>query len=223
MNTRDLQYLIAVAEEQHFGRAAQRCFVSQPALSMQLKKLEQSLGVTLFERNNKSVLVTPIGKAIVEQARVVLRELEDLQQLAEKMKDPFAGEFRLGIIPTVGPYLLPHILPVIRKIFPKLQLQVYENKTHDIIDKLQKAQLDAIILALPVNQSGIVSRLLYKENFLLALPHRHALTKKKQIHLKDLEDEPLLLLAEGHCLRDQALEVCAKAGAHQQSGFQATS
>jgi len=223
MNTRDLQYLIAVAEEQHFGKAAARCFVSQPALSMQLKKLEQTLGVNLFERNNKNVLITPVGKTIVEQARLILRQIDELTNLAEKSKDPFAGVFHLGIIPTVGPYLLPHILPAIAAHLPNLDLQVYENNADDMVRKCQEGDLDAMVLALPIAGDGIHSQSLYQEDVVVALPKSHPLTKKKTIHLQDLQNESLLLLAQGHCFRDQALEICAHAGISQHAGFQATS
>jgi len=223
MNIRDLKYLIAVAETEHFGQAAARCHVSQPTLSMQIKKLEDELGVQFFERTNKSVMITPIGKALAAQARQILGEINTLKQIANNAKDPFSGEFRLGIIPTMGPYLLPKLLPIIKKHLPKIDIIVYENKSHIILNELRSGLLDAIILALPVNEDGLTAQELFEEPFLLALPKQHPLAKKTSIQLKDIENEELLLLEEGHCLRDQALEVCGMVGAKDRSGFKATS
>ncbi len=223
MNIRDLKYLIAVAETEHFGQAADRCCVSQPTLSMQLKKLEEELGVQFFERSNKSVMITPVGKALAEQARQILGEINTLKQIASHAKDPLSGEFRLGIIPTMGPYLLPKLLPIMKKHLPKIELIVNENKTHVLLSELRSGLLDAIILALPVPNEGLTAHDLFDEPFLLALPKGHALSKKNKVNLSDIENEELLLLEEGHCLRDQALEACGKIGARDRSGFKATS
>lgn len=223
MNIRDLKYLVAVTETAHFGQAAERCCVSQPTLSMQLKKLEDELGVQFFERNNKSVMITPVGKALALQARSILGEINTLKQIASHAKDPFAGEFRLGIIPTMGPYLLPDLLPIIKKRLPKIDLIVFENKTSVILNELRSGLLDAIILALPVSDEGLVTKELFQEDFLLALPKKHPLVNKNKIQMQDIKNETLLLLEEGHCLRDQALEACGLVGATEKSGFKATS
>ena len=223
MNIRDLQYLVAVADTQHFGRAAERSFVSQPTLSAQLKKLEEELGVQLIERNNKRVRVTKEGEAIVAQARVVLSEIEHLKALAQHSQDPLAGTFHLGIIPTLGPYLLPHILPAFKKQLPNLQLIVQENKTENIVSALKEGELDAIILALPIESTGLEGKELFCEPFYIALPTEHLLNKKKKLSLQDLKEETLLLLDEGHCLREQALEACQFARGKKTPGFQATS
>ncbi len=223
MNIRDFKYLIALAETEHFGQAATRCHVSQPTLSMQIKKLEDELGVQFFERTNKSVMITPIGKALAEQARQILGEINTLKQIANNAKDPFSGEFRLGIIPTMGPYLLPKLLPIIKKHLPKINIIVYENKSQLILSELRSGLLDAIILALPIKEDGLTAQELFEEPFLLALPKQHPLAKKTNIQLKDIENEELLLLEEGHCLRDQALEVCGMLGSKDRSGFKATS
>jgi len=223
MNIRDLKYLIAVADYRHFGKAAKACFVSQPTLSAQLKKLEEELGVQLFERNNKQVFITPIGQTIIAQARIALRETEKLRELSQLAKDPFAGKFKLGVIPTLGPYLLPHILPIIKHKLPQLELLLFEDKTENVLAQLQQGKLDAIILALPVPHDGMVVRELFKEPFYVALPKQHVLDKQKNIKLKDLHHETLLLLEEGHCMRDQALAVCRSAKPNERNDYYATS
>ncbi|ATN74863.1 LysR substrate-binding domain-containing protein [Coxiella burnetii] len=223
MNIRDLKYLLAVADSAHFGKAAEKCFVSQPTLSAQLKKLEEELGVRLFERNNKRVLITPIGQIIAAQVRVILQEVEKLKVLAQNAQDPFAGVFHLGIIPTLGPYLLPIIFEIFKKRLPKLNLVVYENKTENILHELQQGRLDAVILALPVSAPNLVVQELFCEPFYVALPKHHPLAKKKSVTLADLEKETLLLLEEGHCLREQALEACSMTAAKTEMGFKATS
>ena len=223
MNIRDLKYFVAVAELQHFGKAAARCCVSQPTLSMQLKKLEEELGAQLFERNNKQVMITPVGRAILLQARKILHEIELIKQVAQNAQDPMSGTFRLGIIPTLGPYLLPQVLKDLQRRFPKLDLVIYENKTENILRECREGVLDAIVLALPIPVQGFVVENLFAEKFLVALPARHPLSGKKQISMDELKNEQLLLLEEGHCLRDQALEACRFSGAMEKSGFKATS
>jgi LysR family hydrogen peroxide-inducible transcriptional activator len=190
---------------------------------MQLKKLEDELGVQFFERTNKSVMVTPVGMDLALQARNILGEINTLKQIASHAKDPFSGEFRLGIIPTMGPYLLPQLLPIIKKRLPKIDLIVYENKTSLILNELRAGLLDAIILALPVSDEGLSTHELFEEPFFLAIPKDHRLVKKTKIHMQDIQNESLLLLEEGHCLRDQALEACSMIGATEKSGFKATS
>lgn len=222
MNIRDLKYLIAVADHNHFGKAAEACFVSQPALSMQIKKLEESLGVVLIERNNKRIFFTDIGKLIVQQARDILYRVETLQEIANQSKDPFCGELRLGIIPTLAPYLLPLIIPGLSTLFPKLTLYLIEETTSNLVTKLHEGALDAALLALPIEGDFSVHPL-FDEEFVLAIPKDHPLAKQKMAHISDLENKTLLLLEEGHCLRDQALAVCHRANASELKTFHATS
>jgi len=223
MNLRDLQYLVAVAEQKHFGKAAQACFISQPALSMQIKKLENTLGVQLFERTHNSVLLTDVGKIICERARNILVQTKEIQDIAQQAKNPFMGELRVGIIPTIAPYLLPHIMPGLSKLFPQLTLYLVEAQTSQLIEKLQTGKLDVALLALPITEQDLVTVSLFEEEFLLAVPNQHALAKRKIIKSTDLENLTLLLLEDGHCLREQALTVCHRANAVEAKGFQATS
>jgi len=223
MNIRDLKYLVAVAEQKHFGKAAEACFVSQPTLSTQIKKLEEFLGVTLIERTNRQVLLTPAGELVVRQARVVLGDLNDLVQLAEQQRDPLGGELRLGIIPTVAPYLLPKILPKLRKAFPNLALQLTEAQTSVITNMLKLGELDALILALPTEEDHLTEIPLYIEPFYLAVGSQHPKAGAKTASLSDLDEAEVLLLEDGHCLRDQALEVCNSANAVENTNFRATS
>ncbi len=223
MNIRDLKYLITVAELKHFGKAAEACFVSQPTLSMQLKKLEDELDIQIFERNNKQVLTTVTGQALINQAQIILREVEQLKMIAQLARDPFAGIFRLGIIPTIAPYLLPHIMAPLKKQLPKLELYLLEEKTSRLIEELKTGKIDAAILALPINDNDFAEQLLYAEAFYVALPNDHYLNKKKTLKLSDLANETVLLLDDGHCLRDQALEVCGMTTIREKSDFRATS
>jgi LysR family hydrogen peroxide-inducible transcriptional activator len=223
MNLRDLQYLTAVAELKHFGKAAAACHTSQPTLSMQLKKLEEMLGITLFERSNKRVMITPIGEAIVERAQRILREAEEITATAKMAQNPYAGKFRLGVFPTLAPYFLPLAIPSLRKKFPQLQLLLVEEKTPALLEKLKAGTLDAALLALPIAEDGLETAPLFDDPFLLAVPHNHTLAKRKIIRQNDIADECLLLLEDGHCLRAQALEVCHMAGASEQQEFRATS
>jgi len=222
MNLRDLQYLVALAETRHFGRAAQRCHVSQPTLSAQLRKLEEFLGVTLIERRPRRVGLTPAGEAVVERARRMLRDAEDIRALARASQDPLGGQLKLGLIPTLGPYLLPRVAPRITRALPKLQLMLYEFQTAPLVDRVVQGELDVAILALPADTKGLVTRSLFAEAFLVAMPEHHRLGERKRLKPADLAGEKLLLLEEGHCLRDQALEVCERAGTEEQS-FRATS
>jgi LysR family transcriptional regulator, hydrogen peroxide-inducible genes activator len=223
MNINDLKYLVAVAETQHFGKAADLCFVSQPTLSMQLKKLEEELDIKIFERTNKKVFVTESGKKILEKARRVLSEVNDLKQVAKNQQNPYCGEFHLGIIPTMGPYLLPKLMPMIQSEHPNLELIPYEDKTEVILDRLNNGELDAILLALPVDHGSLVEKKLFTEDFYAAVPPDNPLAKQAAVTLSDLESQKLLLLGEGHCFRDQALAACRYTGAQLKSGFQATS
>lgn len=224
MNLKDLKYLLALAEYRHFGKAAKACSVSQPTLSIQLKKLEQVLGVQLFERGQKRVLITASGLSIIEQAKHVLSAMNELERLAKLAKDPFSAELRLGLIPSLGPYLLPHILPVIKQQLPKLVLYLYEDKTEVLLTQLNQGNLDAVILALPVQHKGMTVETLFREPFFLVMPASHLLHHKKELHLKDLNHDNLLLLEEGHCLRDQSLEICRKKNnLKEKTNYRATS
>lgn len=222
MNLRDLNYLVAVAEYRHFGKAAEACFVSQPTLSAQLIKLEAALGVKIFERSNRQILITPIGKQLVTQAQNILREINYFHELAKNTKDPLIGEFRLGIIPTVGPYLLPYILPTIKKHLPQLKILLHEDKTTHILEGLKQGKLDAVILAIPVPADGCKVKKLFQEPFLVAMPKNHRLANKKLLEIKDLKNENLLLLEDGHCLREQALDICHFTQLRENAGFYAT-
>jgi LysR family hydrogen peroxide-inducible transcriptional activator len=219
----ELRYLVAVAEEGQVARAAERCHVGQPTLSTQLKKLEDTLGVQLFERGPRGLKPTAAGAPIIAQARVVLEEVQKLRELARTAQDPMAGALRVGAIPTLGPYLLPHLLPAIRKTYPKLRLLLSESLTAQLLEALHKHTLDAALLALPVAHAGLETMELFREPFELALPVGHRLAKKKHAQPQDLADENLLLLAEGHCLRDQALDVCGTARRESREEVQATS
>ncbi len=223
MNLRDLRYLVAVAEHRHFGRAAEACFVSQPTLSTQLKKLEETLGVKLIERTNRQVMLSPAGEMIVEQAQKVLSEVDLLVSMAEQHKDPLGGDFKLGVIPTVAPYLLPKILRPIRKQFPNLRLQLVEAQTAQLTRMLKLGELDALLLALPLQEENIRELAIYEEPFYFAAAKSHPKAGLKSIAAEDLAEEEVLLLEDGHCLRDQALEVCNRHHAVENANFRATS
>ncbi|KRF00370.1 transcriptional regulator [Frateuria sp. Soil773] len=224
MNLRDLQYLVSLAEHRHFGRAAEASFVSQPTLSTQIRKLEDELGVALVERTPRKVLLTETGREIARRARGVLAEIDEIKAIAQRTRDPEAGRLRLGIFPTLGPYLLPHLVPLVRKHFPRLELLLIEEKTEQVVKMLREGSLDVGVLALPLHEDSLHAEFLFEEPFVLAVPDSHPLARRKgRLKLADLEDESLLLLEDGHCLRDQALEVCQLAGAGEKVGFRATS
>ena len=224
MNLRDLHYLVALAAHRHFGRAAEACFVSQPTLSTQIKKLEEELGVTLVERTPGKILLTETGRQITQRARAVLAEVDEIKAIAQRTRDPEAGTLRLGIFPTLGPYLLPHVIPQLRERFPRLELLLIEEKTEHVLRMLREGALDAGIVALPVHEESLHSEFLFQEPFVLAVPCGHPLARRTaRLKLSDLHSEHLLLLEDGHCLRDQALEVCQLAGASEKTGFRATS
>jgi LysR family hydrogen peroxide-inducible transcriptional activator len=222
MNLRDLQYLVALAETRHFGRAAERCHVSQPTLSAQLKKLEEYLGVALIERRPRKVALTASGEAVIERARHMLQGAEDIRALARASQDPLAGPLKVGLIPTLGPYLLPRVMPRIAQALPKLALLLHEYQTAPLVQRVLDGELDLAILALPADTRGLQTRPLFAEAFLVAMPEQHRLASKRRLRTPDLAGEKLLLLEEGHCLREHALEACARAGAEDQ-GFRATS
>lgn len=223
MNLRDLRYLVALADHKHFGRAAAASFVSQPTLSTQIKKLEEELGVSLVERAPRKVMLTPAGRDIAERARRVIGEVEQMKEAARRSQDPEAGSVRLGMFPTLGPYLLPHVVPGIRARFPQLELLLIEEKSDVLLARLREGKLDAGLLALPLHNDQLHIEFLFEEPFLLAVPETHPLAKRDSLGLKELANQRLLLLEDGHCLRDQALDVCHVAGAGEMSGFQATS
>jgi LysR family hydrogen peroxide-inducible transcriptional activator len=223
LKLKDLRYLVAVADLRHFGRAAARCFVSQPTLSAQLKKLEQALGVQLIERAPNNVSLTAAGEEVVARARRILEASDEVVALARSQRDPLAGPLRVGLLPTIGPYLLPRVSPAIRRALPRLQLRLYEYQTAPMLERLRGGELDVGILALPVELTGLESRELYREPFLVALPERHRLAAHDTVRIADLKGETLLLLEDGHCLRDQALEVCSRVGVREQQDFRATS
>jgi LysR family transcriptional regulator, hydrogen peroxide-inducible genes activator len=222
LSLRALGYLVALAETRHFGRAAERCFISQPTLSAQLKKLEDQLGVQLVERGQQ-VRLTPIGERVVERAVRVLDEAREIEELARNFQDPLAGDVRIGLIPTVGPYLLPHIAEALRDRFPRLKLLLLEHQTHALVELLKRGEVDVGILALPIPMERLVTRELYTETFQVALPAGHRLGRRKRLKLDDLDGESLLLLEEGHCLRDQALAACRLARVREAPDFRATS
>ncbi len=223
MNLKDLKYLVALSEYRHFGKAADSCFVSQPTLSMQIKKLEDLLGVQLIERTNKSVMLSEIGIEISTRAKKILAQADEIKELAKSAKDPYSGELKIGIIPTLAPYLLPHIVPKLSKSFPKLALYLVEEQTVYLLDKLEQGKIDAAILALPLGDTKLIAIPLFEEEFLLAVPKTHALAERKFVKQADLANKSLLLLDDGHCLRDQALLYCQQAHAAEMKGFRATS
>ena len=224
MNLRDLEYLVAVADHRHFGDAAAACFVSQPTLSTQLKKLEGELGIELVERNPRNITLTAAGTRIVEKARDVLAGVDEIQALADAAKDPESGTVRLGLFPTLAPYLLPHVVGPLHERFPELQLLLTEEKTGLLLERLHDGRLDAVVVARPVHDGGLHEEPLFVEDFVLAVGADHPLARRTgPVPVSVLADQELLLLDEGHCLRDQALSVCSLAGASERRGFRATS
>ena len=179
MNLRDLHYLVALAEHRHFGRAAEACFVSQPTLSTQIKKLEEELGVALVERAPRKVLLTEVGREIADRARDVINEVDQIKSIARRTRDPELGTVRLGIFPTLGPYLLPHAVPLIRRAFPKLELLLVEEKTEVVLQRLREGRLDAGILALPIHEDSLHTEFLFEEPFLLAVPRHHPFSQAR--------------------------------------------
>ena len=223
MNIRALQYLVTLADVRHFSKAADRCFVSQPTLSTQIRKLEEELDVQLVERTPRKVMLTKVGEEVVERCRRVLNEVEAMRSIARQARDPESGLLRIGIFPTLAPYLLPHVIPTLRRRFPRLTLRLFEEKTEDILEMLSQGQLDAAILALPIGTDRFVTRTLFEEPFVVAMPEHHPLSQRQTLSMAELEDQELLLLEDGHCLREHALEVCQMTGAHEKLDFHATS
>ncbi len=208
MTLTELKYIVAVARERHFGRAAEACFVSQPTLSVAIKKLEEELGVTIFERGGNEIGVTPVGQQLVSQAQKVLEESANLKEIARLGNDPLAGPLRVGVIHTIGPYLLPKLVPTQIERTPQMPLILQENFTHRLIELLRQGEIDCAIMALPLPETGLVTQALYDEQFIVATPATHEWANRACISATDLKQQNMLLLGSGHCFRDQVLEVC---------------
>ena len=223
MNLRDLRYCVALADTRHFGKAAERSFVSQPTLSAQIKKLETYLGVQLIERQPRKVTLTEMGAKILPVARRILQESDEIVSMARNDHDPLSGKLKLALIPTIGPYLLPLVARKLRKQLPRLKLMLYEYQTQPLLEKLRAGDIDLGILALPVPLDGLEARPLYDESFTLAVPIHSPLAKRATVKVDDLNGETLLLLEDGHCLRDQALDVCSRIDVKESEDYRATS
>jgi LysR family transcriptional regulator, hydrogen peroxide-inducible genes activator len=217
MTLTELKYIVAVARERHFGRAAEQCFVSQPTLSVAIKKFEEELNITLFERGSSEISVTPIGAQIIEQAQKVLDQAANLKEMAKVGKDPLAGPLRLGIIYTIGPYLLPHLVKKMIHDAPQMPLILQENFTVKLLELLRLGEIDVAILAEPFSQTGLVTQALYDEPFIVALPKGHEWSKRKSVSAEELKKQTMLLLGAGHCFRDHVLEVCPELSRFSQS------
>lgn len=222
MNLRDLNYFVVLAEVKHFGEAAKRCYVSQPTLSMQIKKLEDTLGVVLFERSNKQVFLTDKGNELLGKAKKILILSDEMREMARHLNDPFTGDLRLGVIPTVAPYLLPIVMPTFKNNFPNLKVWLIEEQTNRLINQLEDGLIDAAILAHPIAGNFIYQNL-FEEAFYFACSNTHPFAKSKSIAINDLADQQVMLLEEGHCLRNQAMAVCQMAKANEVADFTATS
>jgi LysR family hydrogen peroxide-inducible transcriptional activator len=208
MTLTEPRYIVAVARERHFGRAAEACFVSQPTLSVAIKKLEDELDVKLFERGANEVTVTPLGEEIVRQAQSVIEQAAAIKEIAKRGKDPLAGPLKLGIIYTIGPYLLPELVKHAIEMFPQMPLMLQENFTIKLLEMLRTGELDAAIMAEPFPDTGLAVAPLYDEPFIIAVPTQHPLARRQQISSEELKQETMLLLGTGHCFRDHVLEVC---------------
>ncbi|PSU33028.1 DNA-binding transcriptional regulator OxyR [Photobacterium lutimaris] len=223
MNIRDLEYLVALSEHKHFRKAAEACFVSQPTLSGQIRKLEEELGVALLERTSRKVLFTDAGLTLVAQAQKVLLEVKVLTELASEQGGSMSGPLHIGFIPTVGPYLLPHIIPQIKANFPELELFLHEAQTHQLVQQLEDGKLDCIILAAVKESEPFIELPLYHEPMVLAVPEDHPWADRQSLPMAELHGHTLLMLGDGHCLRDQAMGFCFAAGAQEDGSFKATS
>ena len=223
MNLRDLEYLLALHDVRHFRKAAERCFVSQPTLSGQIRKLEDELAITLIERDTRNVMFTQSGEAIVDHARLILAEVKRLKDTAQAFRDPMAGELRMGLIPTVAPYLLPKIMPNLFRNCPNLSWRLEEQQTHVLLNMLRDGELDALILPWLPDMQGFGRIRLYDEPLWLASASEHKLNQYDEVRLEQLDGEMVLMLEDGHCLRDQALGYCFSAGAKEDGTFRATS
>jgi len=223
LKLKDLRYLVALADTRHFGQAAARCYVSQPTLSAQLKKLEDYLGVQLVERHPRRIAITEAGQQVVARARRIIEASDEIVSLAETRRDPLAGRLRVALLPTIGPYLLPIVAPRLRRKLPRLELLLYEYQTGPMLQHLQAGDIDLGILALPVPSEGLAERKLFDEPFVVAVPEKNPLAARRSLKAADLNGETLLLLEDGHCLRDQALDVCSRTQVHEKQDFRATS
>jgi LysR family hydrogen peroxide-inducible transcriptional activator len=208
MTLTELRYIIAVAQKKHFGLAAKTCFVSQPTLSVAIKKLEDELGVAIFERSNNAVRITEIGEQIIAQAKRALEETEQIKQIASQGKDQLHGVLRVGAIYTIGPYLYPELIPQLKKLAPDMSLVIEENFTHVLKEKLQNGELDIVIIALPFEEHGLLTRPVYDEPFVALLPASHPLNMQENLQLSDMQSDEMILLGHGHCFRDQVIEAC---------------
>ncbi len=222
MNIRDLEYLVALAETLHFRKASEKCFVSQPGLSGQIKKLEEHLGVQLVERTNRKVLFTPVGKEVARRANRILAEVRELEEVAKSFENPMQGPLQLGIIPTLAPYLVPRLIGPMKERYPALELYLHELQTEHLLVELKEGQLDLGLLAFPLEEN-LQQIPLFEEEFLLAVSSSHPLSTKKQVDLEDLQTEEVLLMGEGHCFRDHALDICHQANAQENPYFKANS
>lgn len=223
MNIRDLEYLIALADFKHFRKAADACNVSQPTLSGQIRKLEDELGTILLERTSRKVLFTQSGLTLVEQAKVILREVKVLKEMASNQGRDMSGPLHIGIIPTLGPYLSPIILPYLKSLFPELELYIYELQTSILVEQLESGQLDCGILAFDKNSQPFIEVPMFHEKMLLAVSHEHEWSKEKIIPLSKLRDKEMLMLDNGHCLRTQTMDYCFSSGATENAHFKASS
>lgn len=220
---RQLEYFVAVAERLNFSRAAEACFVSQPSLSAQIAQLEARLGVKLFERDRRGVQLTPAGEALVAGAKETLASCDRLGHLARSLGAPLTGPFRLGVIPTIGAYLLPKVLPAVAEAYPELQLFLREDMTGRLLEQLEEGKLDLLLLAIDIELGGVATQPLFSDPFLLAVPKDDELANSREVSLSDLEGRNVLLLDEGHCLREQTRSLCTSAGADERGGFRASS
>lgn len=221
---RQLEYAVALADAGHFGRAARACHITQPALSAQIQALEQELGVRLFERSRRGASVTPTGRWVTARARALLEGIDELCDVARGAREPLSGPLRMGVIPTVAPYLLPAWLPHVRKRWPQLRLILREDRTERIVEQLVDAELDVLLLALPIERPDVEAFSIFREPFVLVAPRDHPLGRRRgPVAQADLAEHDVLLLEDGHCLRDQALAVCRAAGARESGALRATS
>ncbi|MGL4860262.1 MAG: DNA-binding transcriptional regulator OxyR, partial [Enterobacteriaceae bacterium] len=219
MNIRDLEYLVALSEHRHFRKAADSCHVSQPTLSGQIRKLEDELGVMLLERTSRKVLFTQAGLLLVQQALKILQEVKVLKEMASQQGDSMSGPLYVGLIPTVGPYLLPHIIPMLHRTYPDLEIYLHEAQTQPLLEQLENGKLDCAILAQIKETEPFIELPLFDEAMRLAVYTQHPLAQKERIAMAELTGEKLLMLEDGHCLRDQALGFCFQAGAEEDTHF----
>lgn len=223
MNIRDLEYLVSLAEQKHFRRAADACHVSQPTLSGQIRKLEDELGIMLLERTSRKVLFTQAGMLLVEQARTILREVKVFREMASQQGEEMSGPLHIGLIPTLAPYLLPHVIPLLHQRFPQLEMYLHEAQTLSLLDQLDAGKLDCVIIALVKESEAFIEVELFDEPMLLAVYEDHPWADRDRVPMAELSGEKLLMLEDGHCLRDQAMGFCFEAGADEDIHFRATS